>query len=90
MGSKGFKMNIDTSKLTEKDAGDHLIHTAISLKDSDLKTENQSFKLVITVDDNDTENSEDNENSEGSEDSEETEVAEISEDTENDAISDSS
>ena len=64
-------MNIDTSKLTQKDAGEYLIQTAISLKDNNFKTESQSFKLVITVDDKDSEDSEaESTNSEDSEDSE--------------------
>lgn len=38
-GSKGFKMVIDTDKITKKDVGEYLIQTAISLEGNDFKTE---------------------------------------------------
>ena len=89
MGSQGFKMNINTSKLTQKDAGEYLIQTAISLKDNNFKTESQSFKLVITVYEKDSEDSEDTEGSEDSEDTDDTEGTEDNEETESDSTSDS-
>ena len=51
LGSKGFKMSVDTSKLTKSDAGEHIIQTDLSLEVNDFKTESESFKLTITYDD---------------------------------------
>jgi len=39
LGSKGFKMKIDTSKLTEKDVGEYMIQTDISLQGNPFLTE---------------------------------------------------
>ena len=41
-------MIVDTTKITQKDVGEYIIRTAISLEGNDFKTENQIFKLKIT------------------------------------------
>ena len=49
LGSKGFKMKIDTSKLTIKDFGEYTIQTDISLEENEFATERQFFNLSITA-----------------------------------------
>ena len=44
-------MVVDTSKITQKDVGEYIIRTAISLDGNDFKIESQSFKLKITSED---------------------------------------
>jgi len=43
-------MKIDTSKLTKKDVGEHMIQTDISLAGNSFKTETEKFKLTISDD----------------------------------------
>jgi len=51
LGSKGFKMTVETSKLTKKDVGVYTIQADISLDGSFTKTKSETFKLTITGDD---------------------------------------
>jgi len=52
LGSKGFKMTVETSKLTKKDVGVYIIQADISLEGG-FKTESETFKLTITGGDDD-------------------------------------
>jgi hypothetical protein len=52
-GVGGFKLVIDTSKLTSKDAGEYTMQTFISLEGNAFKTETQSFNLVIASNEED-------------------------------------
>jgi len=49
-------MTIVTPKLTKKDEGKYTIQTKISLDGEPFKTETESFKLKISVDDDQSSN----------------------------------
>ena len=48
LGSKGFKIQIATSKITKKDVGEHILKFDLQLIGNDFKKESQSFKLTIS------------------------------------------
>jgi hypothetical protein len=48
-GSQGFKIKVDTLKLTKKDAGEYLITADINLQDNSFAIQSQTFKLTIKV-----------------------------------------